>query len=286
MKTCLFYGLIGLLFLNACAKDFEGEFPLSKPQPVLNGLVAADSILSIELSWSLAPDSERAFEFITNAIVRFWEDEEYLGIATHTENGRYVLDYVGKEAKFYTVEVEMNTGKLLSATTYVPERMVAYAEKTRVGGWTKIKTDIPLLNKGVSGVWLSVVQNDGDGRSFVETAMNSNTIYADNFNRSIESESSSDLPIYSFYQTIRLHGNLLIHEKHEIDLFVGGMQFGDLYLIYGSHDYDIYFRELIKSKLWHPSSNIPFTYAPAIIYSNVQNGYGIFAGYSVQKIVL
>lgn len=285
MKRTVFF-LIGLLFLNACTKDFEGEFPVSNPQPVINGLVAADSLLSIELSWSRAPDSERAFEFITNAIVRFWEDEEYLGMAPHTENGRYVLDYLGKEGKFYTVQVELDAGELLSATTYVPERMVSHAEKAIVGGWTKIKTDIPLLNKGVSGVWLSVVENYRDGRSFVETSMNSNTIYADDFNRALESGYSSDLPIYNFYQTIRLHGNLLIHEKHEIDLFVGFMQFGDLYILYAGHDYDLYFRELIKSKLWHPSSNIPFTYAPSIIYSNVQNGYGIFAGYSVQKIVL
>lgn len=285
MKRTVF-SLIGLLFLNACTKDFEGEFPVSNPQPVINGLVAADSLLSIELSWSLAPDSERAFEFITNAIVRFWENEQYLGMATHTENGRYVLDYLGKEAKFYTVGVEMDAGKLLSATTYVPERMVSHAEKARFGGWTKIETDIPLLNQGVSGVWLSVVQNYRDGRSFVETSMNSNTIYADDFNRSLESGSSSDLPVYNFYQTIRLHGNLLIHEQHDIDLFVGGMESGDLYVLYAGHDYDFYFRELIKSKLWHPSSNIPFTYAPSIIYSNVQNGYGIFAGYSVQIIVL
>jgi hypothetical protein len=279
-----------IVFITGCISNYEGEFPQSEKKPVLNALLAADSTFTLRLSWPVDINSTATFEGINNAQVQLWENGASLGFAENMNNGSYQLNTILKSGSTYNVEVSIPGLKTLTASTVIPiaPSFTVSRERTK-GEWSDV--DHYTLNLGkpspqVSGVWLYVTELNDDGTlNPAPSMLYSNSSLCDNFNRSYNSTAEGGYS-FSYDYFIRIHGSLLSFNQNTLQLAsFYAYKSSAFTVITAGTDYDQYFRTAFLQKYWSPKSDIPFTYQPITVYTNVKNGHGIFAGYTVSTVM-
>ncbi|MBN2742639.1 MAG: DUF4249 family protein [Marinilabiliaceae bacterium] len=282
LNACLFVGVL----TSACESAYNGDFPEGQKLPVVHSLLAADSTFKLGLSWPVSPSSTNDFPVIDDARVVLWEDSVLLGLATSLGDGQYSLDSVLKAGSRYRVDVSIPSLGTITANTIIPFDPAVELNYEKIkgdfGGIDNYQLQLGRPDLHASGIWLFVTERNVD-ESLNEQPMMlySNSALCDNFNRSLNFDAQGGYS-FSYDYFIRLSTSLLGFDVNRIDLASWvSMKKSQFAVVTASCDYDQYFRAAFLQKYWSPSSDLPFTYQPITIYSNVNGGYGIFAGYNV-----
>lgn len=110
------------LTLNSCIRAVELDLPEIPRQLVLMGILSSDSPVSIYLSYTKAiEDTSSQVAWIQDAEVQLKENGQLMGELIYRGEGNYVSSLVPKPGRTYQLEVEISGENLLKAETIIPE---------------------------------------------------------------------------------------------------------------------------------------------------------------------
>ncbi len=291
MLKFLSFILIVFTFLS-CTKELDLEIPARETKVVVNSLFCPDSIMKIHVSLSSGIHQEN-IPLVENAICNLYEDGVLVKTFDFQEDGYYNSNYMPIAGKKYRIEVE------------VPNFEKVWAE-----------SEVPLLPDSLSGTYFIDYINvweDGYSTSveieFLDDKSKSN-YYEPAFNsyifeesketdQSILSDSELDfLPTTYFFSDVLFNGQLkklrLVGGGKGVFSFGGSLFYDEFY----KHNFKIVSEEYYKfRKSWtkhvfnqntdlHYDDPITLLFLgdPIEMYTNVQGGYGVFAGFNQEEI--
>jgi hypothetical protein len=282
--------LFPLIFIVLCACEETVHLDYQPEQKVcLNCVLNPDSLLRLSLHYTRSLDDNDDFIPIDNAQILFYEDGKEWNTVSSLGKGIYGIDQYPQTGKTYRVKVNIDGHLPLSAETTVQERPdidTTIVSKTRNKTWNEYDPNTQFY-------YLSVDYqiNDKPGKDFYwnyalgwytpwETYHFASQVtyfspYADNFNREIDAEEKIGF-YYHFYvrqtddgadgQTLKFNKQTTSW-KH-IDCFFNA-----------DEHYDRYMKTSVQSWLIEEWEDLPFK-EPVQIYSNIENGTGIFGSAS------
>ncbi|MBL0016313.1 MAG: DUF4249 domain-containing protein [Bacteroidia bacterium] len=307
--------LTGLVALTSCENDLESDIPSAKPQLVVNSLFTLDSIIRIEVSASASPGQGGNIQSLRDAKIILFEDETQLkdlvldsmlatpfnfsgapnaSVAPVKLYFHKVLSSPVKSGRPYTIEVKYPGMESVTATNTVPRPVRAIAESQILGSAINID--------GTPMVKHSFTINDNGGR---ENAYGIEVIVTP----AGQTGPAQRIPFFSgekaFSENLTVtdgqYSQGVLYQPQNGVYFTNGKFQGrhktfDFYVDeqYTSNQYDLKVRFLTLSRDFFEfatsyqkqklNNNNPFA-EPTQVYSNIENGLGIFAGFAVTEVV-
>src|SRR5690554_4597057 len=106
MRRIIFISLVTFCFDMGCVSDYDGILPESEQIPVLNGVLYADSLLSINLSLSNHP-IEKKFLPIENATFQLKKNGVSISSSyIYSNDGTYTFSDTCFNGNSFEIEVE------------------------------------------------------------------------------------------------------------------------------------------------------------------------------------
>jgi hypothetical protein len=307
--------LLTCILLYGCEIDEAFEYSSSRDLLVVNGLLSPDSIISISVTKAgTSPISREQFEVIEQADVEILEDDNLLGTAAYnSKSKRYDLDYHPIPGKSYSIAVHASNYPELKARTNIPvspEITGCYALQTSsyCTGCRFIVANIYIQNLvQVSKLWFTCfsehykeVPNEDYTISIDSTQterssfwyLRSSNHLLDQFN-AIQDRGEISYQVY-----MRFESNAYTPNSLELEVSNGGENYFynydqiqrldeglGLYLvaITASDEFDNYLKGIIINNFNDEDllDDFPNPFAERVeIYSNIENGLGVFAGYN------
>ncbi|MFW5774023.1 MAG: DUF4249 domain-containing protein [Tangfeifania sp.] len=288
-KNTLFILLIipGVFLFPSCEKDVTFDFD-HNPKLVLNCILNPDSVVSASLTLSESLDSTANFKPVRGAEIIIYEGNNIFGVLEPTGNGRYKLDKKPEPGKTYKIEVKGKNHDPLLATTTVPKPPVIEYSKTITDYITPDSTiytfDVNIKlndNPGRNSYWIYQKYIVG-GVQYSRPANAVNAPFLDEFNKIIDPDSNYGyrLPLGMRLTDEGFDGQMLGFvipdfvsiEERELSLF----------FLDADEHYDKHIKTIILNRM-KENSELPF-FEPVQIYSNIENGYGIFGSCAITTI--
>jgi hypothetical protein len=279
--------MILTLFLFSCEKEVTLNFE-HEPQLCLTSILNPDSIINARLTLSQALNNTNILVPVKNATINLFEENSFVGQLKETENGYYYLELKPKSGKKYNIVVETDEHKTLSAATTIPYSPKILYQKDTIGytdylHWAIFNMDVKLFDKiGEDYYWLYETLTL-KGRNYGGGCREINAPFVDDFNRTFDPDYDYG---YTHFLQIRLtdenfDGQIL---EFTIPEFLNRDEFQAQYFLSADKHYDKYIKTTLINRM-EETSELPF-YEPIQVYSNIENGYGIFGSCAITTIVL
>lgn len=303
--------LSGLFAVVGCENDLEYDIPGAKPQLVVNSLFSLDSVIRIEVSASASPGQGENIRSLRNAKISLFEDATQIkdfvldsmyatpfnfsgvpnaSVAPVKLFFHQTLTSTIKSGRPYTIEVRYPGLPTVTATNTVPRPVRAFAEPQVLGsainidGRPMIKHSFTINDNGGRDNYygIEVLVSQGGTLERIpffsgEKAFSENLIVNDG--------QYSQGVLYKPENGIYFSNGKFQGRKKTFEFYVDEL--------YTSNIYDLKVRFLTLSKDFFEfatsyqkqknNSNNPFA-EPTQVYSNVENGLGVFAGFSVTEV--
>jgi len=270
------------LGLFACRDLVQDEFPPFDPVPVLNAIVAQGEPVSVQVSMAQKIDSFPIVP-IPNAEVKLFTNGVFSGqLMYDQESGAYRSDTLARAGSVYRCEVEVPGHPLLVATDSLP-------------------TPLPVL--GISHVSYAGKDEEGTVFPMVKVTFSNNPSVRCYFEAKIRYKWGDEAKIHTIIDPVILNEGLpLALFSNEIisdssytlvlnytsggsSSSNGGIYYTNMYpfvieLRTVSYSYYRYWKQYYLYQQARYSDMLLSNQSAFPLYSNVENGYGIFAGYS------
>ena len=286
MNKTLFQIIIFLIFCS-CVQDVTLEYD-NEPKLCFNCVLNPDSIITASLTLSHALNNAGKFDVVNNAVITLYEENLVKGMLKQNSEGKYFLNQKPVSGKTYHIIAESAGFKSLKASTTVPEKpAIQYTRDT-----TSIidKPNVPIFDlkiqlfdkQGNNFYWLYNTYIVG-GIKYGGNCKEINAPYVDNFNRYIDSDSQ-----YGFYHFLQIR---MTDEGYDGQVLEFTIPDNIVYLDYKAQHFlsaDEHYDKYIKTTLikrMSENDDLPF-YEPVQIYTNIENGYGIFGSCAITTIKL
>ncbi len=270
MKNPLALFISVVLLFSNCRKLAQDEFPDFEQKTTINSIFASDSILQLHLS-TTNKMSHDSLSVVENAEVHLFKNDVFIQKLNYTTGGIYLSTQKIEPQNTYRCEVDLPNKGLTTSSCFVPQ-------------------STPLINVLLNpNAW---IDNDGILRpSIMFTIKNDTTIdnyYEARISVYITSEIGSDAEYYhdkSFALELFTNNNATnstITKTIKIQPNSWGtMRFAyKLELRTVSYTYYKYVQSLrLYEKGRYPEFDTGII-VPSNLFSNIQNGYGIFAAYA------
>lgn len=296
MKSYYFL-LLTVFILGSCTREIEIAYPEFENKLVVNCLFSPDSVFKVHLA-ETAPANQVENEKIVDAKCEIWADKLLLETLTHTENGVFVSTRLPETGKNYELKIYHEQFGTVTASSYIPQRAVIH-------NITKEDFVYPIRNINLENRYYSVLKLE-----FSDISGKTNYYYVDFSVRNFTIHDS----VYEYYDWEILFGlnsysdaiikeqiiqfepsyfifnnetfseeNTIVEALYEYPYSMEGTDNGyQLKYHFGmvSKEYYLYAQRLLKHD-YNQETEILFYYgSPVDMYSNIENGYGIFAGYN------
>ncbi len=303
MRNPLLFILIAsaLIFSRSCETTEKiDDFPLRPSQLVLNCLFTSDSTWNIQVSYSLSVLDNAPLEMIEDAEIELYKNGELVDhVTTPGIDGFYHSDsLLPFEGETYSVKVTApGYEKEVFAQDYLPERVsLKSLSSTLIDSsfhiWNDYYTDLPVETGHVEG-FIDLTISDPPG---VSNYYNLQVYMLER--RLLDREDST-----SWYYRRKPVNYSVTDATTEVTSMRGGALLTDQYfdgmehkmkIRYNEWDdkpvIDTFYVELISLteagflyrrsiEDYQDAKGDPFS-EPVLVYSNIENGFGIFAGYS------
>ena len=290
-KLILFLSAIPLLFFTNCTKQIEFDAQDIAPRIVVNSLFTNDSLWAANISRSVGVLESTSYTSINDADVSIFDgngvqvttlSSQGAGLYTSPTGAMPVAD------ELYTIEVSAPGYTPVSATNRIPAAVqinsIDTVSSTNSDGQTILETTInfqdPPANANyymvevlVKGTWISWEEDTVEFREPLE-------ISCDDVNVETVNRFSFD-GFDNTYLYLMLKDENFDGEDYALSFSVINYAelkdlqlFGEIRLVNTS---EAYFNYLKSFNMYQRASGNPFA-TPVQVYSNVENGMGIFAG--------
>ena len=257
-------------------------------------LLTNSDVQRLRLSKSIPYNSGYLFDEIDQATIRLYENGEVVGRFIKEGYGEWVLKYHPTCGKEYRLVVEIPGNAPLSATTIMPEFAHMYECGTQDKNHTKLfdqgEMVTPVwffcLNSSLTGVdyFMHHPKPADDPNPSLLQQLGTDHKNADRFNQEL---SASDFdkrygntPGYKYY--VRLIPDKDIKDDNPYRFKVQHPFRDATFIIYRSvsNEYDAYLKSIIAKMTYYESEDDPAQwFDESVIYSNIDNGVGIFGAY-------
>jgi hypothetical protein len=294
---------------SGCISDLEFDYPATPNLPVVNALLNPDSSISVNI-YKLMGVSELSSELITDASVIIYENQGDSISLYLIGEGQYVAEHFPQAGQQYSIKVDVSGYGQISAVTTIPHTNPTISA-TLGSTWSYYSPPqyIDQIKAYPVLITLSPIENNNYlifrlmakryGHYWSNDSIDTyEPIIPPRFD--MVSLFSSDTKFTgvgqdTYYVLQNEHSSF--QENFTLILwvsqFVWVTGFGDQ----GEHlfDTDLYldvltcspdFYQYFRTYIINASERVnPFA-EPIEVYSNIENGLGIFAGYSMQRILL
>ena len=268
-----------LILLSSCYKEIEIDIQPHEEKLVVNSLVLSGLPIEVHLSSSKIMQ-DTLIPLDTEALVIIKDDEvhdtlKYIGY------GKYKTRHIiAEDNNAYFIEVHKSKYNSVFAADVIPEQVdfeiISFKERARIDaeGYEYSEFEISFNdNINIQNYYeIGLVSDDLYG-------LNKHYLYSDN----VAVLNEGDAEFYP--QNILLSDELFNGKNMNIKIYTDQGDYQTEFYIYFrsiSETYYKYKKKLIRhienqyNDMWYGSTN------PVVLFSNIQNGYGIFAGYSEQ----
>ena len=293
MKNLLpLFLILSALTLSNCTKEIEFDAQDIAPRIVVNSLFTNDSIWSAHISRSVGVLETTSYTTIDNASVNIFDDNANLVTTlTHQGNGLYTspTGITPQANQSYTIEASASGYESVNASNSIPSAVPIYqldtVTSTNNDGETILEATITfqdppnvsnyyMLEVFVTGMYYDEWEQDSiEIREPLQIScddINVETVNRFNFGGFENTylylmlkDQNFDGENYALTFTVINYAEL-----KDMDLF------GEIRLVNTSEEY---FNYLKSFNMYQRTINNPFA-TPVQVYSNVNNGMGIFAG--------
>lgn len=294
----------GLLFIAAlcfisCETVVELDVPYEKPKLVVNGFFNPDSTFRISLYQSRfilnEGDFMGDFKTVSDAkVILYDEGGKRLAKLDETKSGIYEANIKPQAGEEYTIKVSKDGLETVTATDSIPADSARIKKYEASVGFF---SDSNRRRRLALSLWI----DDPSGKDFYEIyGIEKSVIYTNQGDtlvlENVLNFSSRD-PIftdYVYYSDFLYFDDRLFNEKVREVTFHASLD--DAYCPEGcteKEEITVYLRKVSESYFEYKDTNAlqrevgdnPFA-EPVIIYNNIKNGFGIFAGFRTSEIAI
>lgn len=299
-----------VVLLAACTGTYDfGEYPYVK-KPAVFSMINPDSLIEVRVFWNKPVKDTLPFRTIDGAAVEIEEDGSVV-FSGETVDGVVSTEIYPSEGRQYRLRIGIEGLPEITATTSIPlPSRIGYSLRVNMGGTysTYLLVDVGEIAtpENVRSVWLSGNGRYEDGQlRTIYSDLYSDGPFLDDVNA--VPEASRDAPLRESninYESrfIRIRRDALktavpftfaIPASASFSIEDGvddlgypnykdvKLQDAVVYITSPSDEYDKYERTSYKHQL---ESDSFFINAPVNVYSNIENGIGIFAGYNRSQV--
>ena len=271
-----------LFILAGCYEKVDWDFPPFDSKPVMNSILVAGSPLRVHVSLAVPYKAEESV-IVEGAEVRLYIDGVYAETLVYQEEGYYQSQLVTEVDKEYVCEVHVGNFPMVRGATSIPKPgKILDIEYIHIAGTDEEGIAYPALKL--------TFKNNPEIFTCHEVIINTYRRYGEVGQR------------YNRARVINYTDPILLNEGLPITVFSNEIIEDDSYTMtinYTTglirHDYvpfrvefrtvcQNYYKYARQLYLYEYYSEEPFftggVLTPFTLYSNVENGYGIFAGFS------
>lgn len=270
----------------SCEKDLKTEVRIN-PKLCFNCILNPDSVIRGSLSVSQSISENNTLQKISDAIIELKKDGQVIGLMHYLSKGIYWIDSKPTSGSHYEIRISKAGYPNLFASTLIPQRpLVDYQKENK-----------ELHIAGTSSYYTfrsnySINDQSGTNRYWKYNKRLTNGIWRfnggyydidspifDDFNKVTDATDKYGFH-YEYYLRINdtgLDGKVLSFSEEGID---GAVAF---FMDTDEH-YDKYLKSTIKQKM-NDGDNLLFN-EPVQIYSNIENGLGIFGSAAITSFKL
>jgi len=276
-------------FFISCQREIEINLQNKDSNIVINSLYCYDSLFTIQLTESRSIlDSSN--HFITDANVELYENDIFIAKLLYYNNGIYkTSDFKAKENRTYKVKVNSENFSNIEVEDYMPKK-VAFYELNRINNVEldneqgyysnfSFKFSDNYFEKNFYEVMAICYYYDSQ-YSFVVGKGGICKVSSDNPIFNNEGYDGRDFKFYVFSDELFNGDNCKIDFKFKTFATIEDTTFTlFVYLNSVSENYYKYKKSLL-SHLYSSENLLFYLPDPIQLYTNVENGFGIFAGYN------
>lgn len=286
--------LIVLSFLS-CRKEINYKIPDNGRKIVVNSFFNTEDTFKVNLSKSLYILDDAQFSFVQNATVKLYEDDNFVENLFYDKSGNYFSNSLKPKAgKNYSLKVLIDNFDEVTASETLPEIVKINSIDTASvmfvpsgGGFGGTEKEEMYEFK--------INFDDKIGNNYYMIKIQ----YVDKFGY----EGDTTTSVYDLYinyndiiveKYISSQGAIIFSDKYfegsqlNLSLYLSKWNFYNLntpVIVSLFSLSESYYKYVISFEEQNNSSGNPFA-EPVQVYNNINNGYGIFAGYSVDKKII
>lgn len=277
-----------IIVFTSCTSIVDLKLDEQEKELVLNCILnTASDTITAWLTLTAPVTGGESYESVTEATIRLMENGQWVGNFNHTDSSAY-LPHKVKPGASYRIEA-ITSNKTIWAETRVPLPLDAKIDTvSHPFGNIPLYTIAFILQFDDNPLeknyyWIAMQKTMENGQVINEIRneiIYSNTLLADEFNRFFEDYNGFR---FSYGNFMRLDDILFSGQTCEI-LF-GGLGYSAnklnkkyrILLLHVDQHLDRYLKTaIVRLEMDNMSEDFPIYYAPFPVYSNVQNGKGIF----------
>ncbi len=299
-----------LFVISSCSTKVNLNIPEIEPLIVVNSLISDKSLIVVNLSYT-SPNSTVEEQKINNAEINLFVNDVFAEKLKFTETGKYISSFYPEVGKKYKIEINVQGFDIISAETEIPSK-VSISE----GYYKYNSTYVHQQSNYLSEAKVTFMDFPSENNYYLVTFYHkcfsgpeiwdevSNTwiiedtteityrrvFYLRSNDPVIENENDLDyLGIDGSSIYFLVFSDELLTEENTVEFIIDATETlcCDNYVIIRSINYDLYkyYKSLIRQNYNSGSMNMDLSNGflsnnPNDLYTNVENGLGIFAGYS------
>ena len=310
MKRVIILSLAAIILMTACdkmKKEISLNISDSEKHIVINGILNTDSLIKVRISQSQNILDDSDIKYLTSADIKLYEDNNFIEYLYHTDTGVYISTIRPEIGKKYKLTVDYDNMKTAIATTTLkaPNKIIKVDTSMQIGysGYYNEETDEYIEDESIQNYDISFkvkIQDDTETENYYFIAL-----------AVMQPEYTYDAPPvfigYKEYTEVFNTNDVVLknyNQEYTLD-GIRGMVFSDekfngthYSLNFNSTIYDsgLEKKPIIKVKLLTVPKDVyqfiltrnknqetdgdPFS-QPVQIFTNIENGLGIFSYYTM-----
>lgn len=286
--------IIIFTFFFSCEKEITLELNNPEESLCLNCVMEAgnDSVLFHVTKTQFIEDTEE-IEPIKNADIELRKDGQLLTGIVYKGKGKYLLEHTPVEGSEYEIKVNVDGYKPLFAKSKVPLKPIAdvsfkrdtiYDDSWAKGYYTKARLFIQLQDLPAKDYYwfMRAFMRSRGGKQYGSygIAYQTDRLFFDEFNRYYDQGYNYPFTNYDYIGALRLDDENILNGEIHFSMNTGNQP--TLFVINADENFDRYYKSSIKQFLIYEYDQLP-VFEPVQIYSNVENGFGIFGSIAVTR---
>lgn len=307
MKKIIILSLAIISVISACRKKLDIDIPEADKNIVVNGIITPDSLIKINISKSQNSLDNGKIPYLETATVKLYEDDEFIEELSHTTSGNYISTINPEINKKYKINVDYENLKSVNAKIELINSVeIISIDTSKVvstedyGGenskfFLKIKFDDNANEENYYFISLTI--------SVPEYAYAEDTTIFIGMTELLAGVNSND-PVFrnedSYFNFEGMEGRAFsdkLFNGKQYTLKVNTTYWNGNYSPYGYQEYDTeqttvkiklltinrdIYNYIISYNLNDQTGDDPFA-QPVQVYTNIENGLGLFSGYTMYE---
>ena len=280
--------ILFLLVICSCVKQVDLDFEDYQTHPVVNALLVPDSVMAVHLSLSSRADKPEVFPELTRAKVEISDGTSSIELANQG-NGTYSAGYYPIAGKEYKLSIHLDNENSLKSVTKIPVQ--PEISITPIVAEHLVQVNIKDNREETNYYWIGLKSfSISNKMMYYKTYVSCDFLLLDDFNRTQGNGLSKTKYSYHFYARLpdyKFNGGqisfTLPHYWSDPQDYEFLSYRSYIYIINADEHLDRYMKSALIQYDLRVIGDMPVFHTPINMYSNIENGKGIFGSYTMSQ---